>query len=110
MRLPNFERAEIGDKLESYVLNPMHRDGKHKARVFESVLEITLDNRQVLQDAILTAARTNEDVEHRGDNGHGDVYVLRFLLKTDRGSASVLTAWIVLYREDFPRLVTCYIL
>jgi len=38
MRLPNGESADLGTKLEEYTLNPLHRDGRHKAHVFESVL------------------------------------------------------------------------
>jgi hypothetical protein len=52
MQLPNGERADLGTKLEEYVLNPLHREGKHKARMFESVLGITLANAQVLRSAL----------------------------------------------------------
>ena len=45
----------------------------------------------------------------RGDNGFGDVYVLRFGLTTQLGTATVLSVWVVLHAEDFPRLTTCYI-
>jgi hypothetical protein len=47
--------------------------------------------------------------ELKGDNGFGEVYVLRFPMKTDRGAATVLTAWVIRHGEDFPRLTTCYI-
>jgi hypothetical protein len=62
-----------------------------------------------LRQAILDAATSSNDVETRGDNGHGEVFVLRFQLSTESGSATVLTAWIVRHGEDFPRLTTCYI-
>lgn len=110
MRLPNPERAHLGDKLATYVLNPLHREGKHKARVFESVLGITRENQEILRRAILHAAATSEEAEPRGDQGHGTLFVLRFPLVTPRGRAVVLTAWIVRNGEDFPRLTTCYIL
>jgi hypothetical protein len=110
MKLPNGDRADLGSKLEDYVLNPLHWDGQHKARVFESVLGITLSNRDELKNAILTAVANMDTVEPRGDNGHGDVFVLRFSMQTSRGNAVILTAWIVRHGEDFPRLVTCYIL
>ncbi|MBI5385628.1 MAG: hypothetical protein HZA90_13195 [Verrucomicrobia bacterium] len=38
MKLPQGERADLGTKLETYTLNPWHRDGRHKARIFASVL------------------------------------------------------------------------
>lgn len=109
MKLPNGEHADLGSKLEDYALNPRHRDGRHKARVFESVLGITLAHQQILREAILHGAMTSNDVEERGDNGHGLVYVLRFPLQTPQGRAVVLTAWIVRHGEGFPRLTTCYI-
>lgn len=109
MKLPSGERADLGTKLEEYVLNPLHRNGRHKARLFRSVLGITLASRSVLRQAILDAAAVSDQAEPRGDNGHGEAYVLRFALTTASGSATVLTAWIVRHGEDFPRLTTCYI-
>ena len=109
MKLPSGDRADLGTKIEDYVLNPRHWEGCHKARLFESVLGITLANREVLHQAILSAAETSEDAEPLGNNGHGEVYILRFPLETQRGSAGVLTAWIIRDGEDFPRLVSCYI-
>ncbi len=110
MKLPNGERGDLGRKIEDYVSNPGHREGRHKARVFESVLGITLDNPEILRRAILSAAANSDQAEALGDNGHGEVYLLRFSLATVRGSATVLTTWIIRHDEDFPRLVTCYIL
>ncbi len=106
MKLPNGERATIGAKLEDYVLNPSHWEGRHKARVFESVLGITLNNRDALRDAILAAAENSDEAQAIGDNGHGMVYLLRFPLTTAHGTAMILTVWIILQGEDFPRLVT----
>jgi hypothetical protein len=57
MKLPNGERADLGMKLEDYALNPRHREGRHKARMFDAVLGITQTNREILRHAILTAAR-----------------------------------------------------
>jgi len=110
VKLPNGDRADLGRKLEDYVLSTVHREGRHKARVFESVLGISLTNRDLLREAILRAARTSDDVESHGDNGHGMAYSLRFPMRTTRGAATVVTAWIVRRDEDFPRLTTCYIL
>jgi len=109
MKLPSGKRADLGTKLEDYILNPLHRDGRNKARVFESVLGISLANADVLRRALLEAAANADQVEPKGDNGFGEVYVLRFPLMTTKGSAVVLSAWIVRHGEDFPRLTTCYI-
>lgn len=109
MKLPNAARAELGTKLEDYALNPFHREGQHKARVFLAALGISLDNADVLHRAVLQAARESNEVESRGDNGFGEVFVLRFTMETEVGRATILTAWIVRPGEDFPRLTTCYI-
>lgn len=109
MKLPNGERADLGVKLEDYVLNPLHREGQHKAHVFASVLGITEANAQILRNALLDAAASSDCVESKGDNGFGMIYVLRFPLATTKGAATVLSAWIIRHGEDFPRLMTCYI-
>ena len=91
MKLPNGHRAELGSKIEDYSLNPLHREGQYKARVFASALGITLANAEVLRRAVLAAALSGE-AESRGDNGFGEVFVLRFPMQTETGSAMVLTA------------------
>ncbi|MBI3782122.1 MAG: hypothetical protein HY270_01850 [Deltaproteobacteria bacterium] len=108
MTLPNGERAELGTKLHDYVLNPLHRDGRNKARVFEATLGITLAEADELAEAILDAA-ANRDCESKGDNGFGEVYVLRFPMRTKKGEAMILTARVIRRGEDFPRLTTYYI-
>jgi hypothetical protein len=70
MKLPNGERADLGSKLEEYVLNPRPRDGRHKARMFESLLGITLANCEVLRETILRAVAA-VNAESRGENGTG---------------------------------------
>jgi len=110
MKLPNGARADLGTKIEDYVLNPRHWEGRHKARVFESVLGISLVNQEVLRQTILSAAENSYEAQSLGNNGHGEIYALRFRLETQQGHATVLTAWIIRDSEDFPRLITCYIL
>ena len=110
MKIPNGDRADLGDKLEEYCLNSLHRHGQHKARVFESVLGITFANAHVLRAALLQQAASSEDAVHKGNNGYGDVYELRFSLVTPKATATVFSAWIIRSGEDFPRRVTCFIL
>jgi hypothetical protein len=109
MKLPGGNRADLGTKLEDYSLNPLHRHGQHKARVFESALGITLAKKEVLARALLSAAENSDDFTALGDNGFGETYVLRFRLTTNKGSATVLSAWIIRHNEDFPKLTTCFI-
>ena len=78
-------------------------------RVSAATLSITLDNRQVLRDVLLQAAAISGAAESRGDNGFGEMFLLRFPLTTSKGAAIILSVWIVRHGEDFPRLTTCYI-
>jgi len=110
VKLPNGSRADIGTKLEDYCLNASHRQGQHKARVFHTALGITLANAEILRLALKEAATNSDEAIDRGDNGFGRTYELRFQLKTEVGSATVLSGWIVRKGEDFPRLTTCFIL
>lgn len=109
MRLPNGGRADLGVKLEDYVLNVSHREGRHKARTFDSILGITASTAGVLRRALLDAAAASDEAEAKGESGFGDVYTLRVPVSTAKGSATVLSVWIVRHGEDFPRLATCYI-
>jgi hypothetical protein len=105
MRLPNGHRAELRTKRDDDVLNPTHGECRHKAPVFESALGITLANAHLLRKALLDAAAHSQAVIAKGDNGFGEVYVVRFSMRTTRGAARALSAWIVRHGEDFPRVV-----
>lgn len=109
MRLPNGDRADVGTKLEDYILNMGHHEGRHKARVFDSILAITSGNSGALRHALLEAAATSDEVEPRGDRKYGTTYSIRFSLSTAKGTGIVLSVWIIRDGEAFPRLTTCYI-
>lgn len=99
----------MGTKLEEYVLNPLHRTGQHKARVFESALGITLANKNLLADALRHAAESSNQAASLGDHGFGETFSLRFEMTTGAGKAVVQSAWIIRRNEGFPRLTTCFI-
>ncbi len=109
MLLPFAEKAFIDDhKLTGYCLSEKHITGKHKAYVFKSALGITVENYLILKDSMVTAVLLNEAL-FRGQNQQGDLYTVYFIMTNNDKSASVRTAWIVLYGESFPRLVSCYV-
>ena len=59
MKLPHPESTIIDDhKLTGYSLNLNHADGRHKARVFQSALNLDIDDVQFLKNAILEAVKT----------------------------------------------------
>lgn len=74
MKLPNYEKAIVDDaKLLDYCLDPEHKIGKHKARVFQSALHINLDNFYILKNAILKAVLTEHAV-FTNKIAYGDLY------------------------------------
>jgi hypothetical protein len=110
MKLPNPDRAIIDEqKLTGYCLNPNHADGQHKAYVFQSALGIGLDNVQALKVALQEAILVYDAVSGRS-NQYGQRYLVDFLMTRLEKSAVVRSVWIVRYDENFPRLVTCYVL
>ena len=110
MNLPGAEWAVVDvDKLRDYCLNPSHPRGRHKARVFASVLRIMQSDADWLRVRLLDAA-LQEDVTEGEADEYGRRYVLDFkCVKGDR-SATVRSGWIVRQAENVPRLATCYVL
>ena len=109
MKLPNAERAVVGiAKLRDYSLNPTHDVGKHKARVFQSALGLTIADADWLREQLLTAAHTAEAV--RGvPSPFGELFIIDAVILRAGLSAIVRTTWIVEYGTDFPRLTSCYV-
>lgn len=107
MKLPNGHQADLGNKIESYCLNPHHQKGKNKATLFQNKLGINLDNADILKKAIKQAA-INESVIVRKVNEYGTHYNMKFRLTTDVGESLILVAWVIRTGEDVPRLTNCY--
>ena len=60
MPIPNAERAVVDiRKLRDYCLNPLHDEGKHKARLFAAV-GITVNDAEALRNLLLQAVKTHE--------------------------------------------------
>jgi hypothetical protein len=108
VKIPNSENAIVdARKLRDYCLNTEHRVGKHKARLFESLLGLTIDDAESLQTVLLEVVKTHE--AELGDNDeHGQRYQIEFEMAWQSKEAMLLSAWIVRPNEDFPRLITCY--
>ena len=107
MKLPNGNCADLGDKVERYCLNSDHLKGKHKAKLFQKRLGITLENKELLKDALLEAAANKETTFKRADR-FGEYFNTRFYMETSTGSSWVLACWIIRCKEDFPRLTNAY--
>lgn len=107
MKLPKGQLAWLGDKLDRYVLNSQHPKGKDKATLFRNRLGITLENKEVLESALLDAARNLEAVVYKQD-AYGTQYDIKFSMTTEVGHSLILSCWIIRVDEDFPRLTNAY--
>jgi hypothetical protein len=108
--LPNAERAFIDiRKLSAYSLDPTHPVGRHKAIVFRSALGLTLVDAEMLVRLILDAVLVSEVTIGRRDE-FGQRYSVDFPLISPGGLATIRSAWVVRFDEDFPRLTTCFVL
>jgi len=109
MKIPGGARAVVDiAKLRDYCLNEQHPRGRHKARVFASVLGLTIADADVLLQALLKAALEGEALKGERDD-YGQRYVVDLEVRGPRGLATVRSCWIVLHGEDFPRLTSCYV-
>ena len=82
MNLPNGERTQLDQKLELYSLNMEHENGKHKAILFKKRLGITIENKEILETALLKSAIEADASIHISDR-HGTQYDVRFQMTTE---------------------------
>ncbi|MEH2339025.1 DUF6883 domain-containing protein [Nostoc sp.] len=110
MKLPNFELAFIDrNKLRNYSLNSQHDRGKHKARLFAAILDLGSDDAEILQLLIEDAIQNYQAIPSLLDE-YGQRYIVDFPITRNQNTANIRTTWIVRPTDDFPRLVSCYIL
>ena len=103
-------RAEIDiRKLRDYCLNPLHDEGKHKARVFAAALGMTATDAESLRDILLEVVQTH-DSQVGYQDAYGQRYIVDFLLDWRGRQAMVRSGWILEHGSDIPRLTSCYIL
>jgi hypothetical protein len=108
MRLPAAELAIIdAAKIRDYLLSPEHPVGRSKAAFFGALGYARRDWEQLQQD-LLTLAQTEEAALGQASD-FGQKYEVRGIIQGPSGRrAAVITVWIVLSGEDFPRLVTAF--
>ncbi|MFN0168687.1 MAG: DUF6883 domain-containing protein [Bryobacteraceae bacterium] len=108
-RVPNPEKSFVDlAKLRDYCLDPGHRDGKHKARVFAAALGLKARDAEWLRTKLREAASGPARLTR--ETRFGIHYVIDFRLKAALGEANLRSVWIVRNGEDFARLVTCFVL
>lgn len=108
MKIPNAERAVVDiRKLREYCLNPQHSRGKHKARLFTSLLGMDSDDAEGLRNALLEAVK-KQDAQLGEENAHGQRYTLDFTLDWRNKQATIRSGWIIETDTDFPKLTTAF--
>ncbi len=107
MRIPNAERAVVDmRKLRDYCLNPLHDEGKHKARLFAAI-GITANEVEELW-AILRQVVKSGEANLGRHASYGQRYILDFPLNR-RGTETVIrSGWIIEHETETLRLTTCY--
>jgi hypothetical protein len=109
--LPHFEQAVIAiEKLENYILNSEHPQGKHKARVFQSTLEIERRHANVLAE-LIQRSLSRAPAEQGESNEYGDCWTTWHEIIGMNGQSAVVTvAWMFKRNADqTPVFISCYI-
>ena len=107
--LINADKAIIDDrKFIDYLLNPNNSRGMHKARVFRAALGYTKLNYKNLIQAIRDGIMVGEAVLLRED-AYGQHYRVEMTITGPKGSALLVTGWILDRGSDVPRLTTAFI-
>jgi hypothetical protein len=108
MKIPNADRAVVDiRKLCDYCLNPLHDEGKHKARLFVAALGMTANDADDLRTALLQAVKTHDAPLGRRDE-FGQRYIVDFPFEWRGKRAMMRSGWIIEHDSETPRLTTCY--
>lgn len=75
-----------------------------------SVLDLTSADAAKLREILLTAAVVNNVVSVIDADKYGCRYTIDVVVTLGSREALVRSAWIIKSDEDFPRLVSCYVL
>jgi hypothetical protein len=115
--LPSRRRdtAEFRTRVREHVetkrlrLSQTHPRGRHKARVFLTALDLTTENAEELQSALLESVKTGEAVIGTADE-FGIRYTVDFDMTRLTTRARVRGIWIIRRDDGIPRLLSCYVL
>jgi len=107
VKLPNKNKAIVArEKLESYLLSPVHSVGRYKSVFFHS-LGYTQDDWEVLADDFRKLL--DQEAKESEETENGKKYEIRGTITGPNGrSAAIITAWVILLDEKVVRFVTAY--
>jgi len=94
-------------KFTEYLLNPSHEKGKHKARIYDSILGFNLSNYRQLIDAIRDGL-SKYPITKVQPSEYGLKYTIDMKLTGLTGKTVVITGWIEMI-EGKLRLVSAYV-
>jgi hypothetical protein len=105
--LPNYQKAVIPrSKLEDYALNPAHKDGRHKARLFKSILGFEKADCEKLEKIILDELPYYEALLVE-EGQWGKKYLVSLPIVGLNGNTAIVeTIWIIRPKTDVPSFVT----
>jgi hypothetical protein len=109
LRLPRGREAIVDRrKLVDYALSVTHPRGRHKARVFASVLGLTASDADVLAEALRGAAADQHAAPMHAD-AFGARYQIEFEFRFRSRSAIIVSAWLSPPDASAPRLLTVFV-
>ena len=107
--LPNADKAVLEiEKLRDYCLNKSHPVGKHKARVFQSVLGLNSSNAEELKNFILEKIKKSKAILSEIDK-YGQRYTVDIIFSKYGNETVIRTNWIIKIGTNYPSLTSCYI-
>lgn len=108
-RLPGHQCAIIPEEKLRYCLDPMHEEGRDKARVFRSALGIGLEDAAKLE-SMLREGISGYPALHRGTFRDGtERWMVEWRVAGRLGPLRLISAWSVDGTTRMPRLVSCYL-
>ena len=106
--LPNADKAVIAqEKLTGYLLSSDHTSGKPKAAFFKR-FGYHKSNWRVIEND-LRELIFSQHIQETKKTQFGTKYIITGPIISPSGETiQVLTVWVILDREDFPRFITAY--
>lgn len=77
--------------------------------MFKSALNLDITHIEELKAALLEAVKNYDAIRDKA-NQYGQKYIIDFPMTRGEKTAIIHSVWIVRNDENFPRLVTCYVL
>ncbi len=105
--LPNYQKAVIPrSKLEDYALNPASTEGRHKARLFKSILGFEKADWEKLAKSMIDALPYYQALSV-GEGQWGKKYLVALQIEGLNGNIAIVeTIWIIRPGTDYPSFVT----